>query len=322
MDFRLRQLQCFLVLADTLNFGKASRTLYLSQPTLTFQIKSLEDSLGVKLFERSRQHVSLTDAGFAFREYAANMVATAHAAKERLNCIACRLLLRVCCGPVGQYVVLPALIRALAQSHPEFQLEILEQTTEEQIAGLPEAKIDALLMVPELPIQGARFEPICSEPLVAMVSQQNPLAHKRILSIHDLRGAALIASRPRDCRFHGEFLRKLFAPFGIAPRIVESPQSCSVQFAYVAADEGILLAPRSVTACAFPGIVSLPIKEDLPLVHLGFASMRTNNTIAMKIFRQIALRTAKSLTTEKPVAMPELLAKPALAVIAGRREAR
>ena len=319
MDFRLRQLQCFLVLSDTLNFGKAARALYLSQPTLTFQIKSLEDSLGVKLFERSRQRVSLTDAGFAFRDYAANMVATAHAAKERLNNIACRLLLRVCCGPVGQYVVLPALIRSLAQTHPEFQLEILELTTEQQIAGLPESKVDALLMVPELPIQGMRFEPICSEPLVAMVSRQNPLAQKRALSVYDLKDVGLIASRPRDCRFHREFLHKILAPFGVVPRIVESPQSCSVQFAYVAADEGVLLAPRSVTVHALPGIVSLPIQEDLPLVHLGLSSMRTNNSVAMKIFRQVALDSAKSLTVEKPTAIPEPALRPALSVISGRR---
>ena len=321
MDFRLRQLQCFLVLSDTLNFGRAARALYLSQPTLTFQIKSLEDSLGVKLFERSRQHVSLTDAGFAFRDYAANMVATAHAAKERMNNIASRLLLRVCCGPVGQYVVLPGLIRLLAQTHPEFQLEILELTTEELIAGLPEAKVDALLMIPELPIHGLRFEPICSEPLVAMVSRQNPLAQKRSISVHDLKNVSLIASRPRDCRFHREFLHNLFAPFGIVPRIVESPQSCSVQFAYVAADEGVLLASRSLAACAFPGIVSLPIQEELPMIHMGLSSMRTNNSVAMKIFRQVALDCAKSLMAEKPPVFSEPVFKPALSVITGRREA-
>jgi len=321
LDFRLRQLQCFLVLSETLNFGKAARALYLSQPTLTFQIKSLEDSLGVKLFERNRQRVSLTDAGFAFREFAANMVATANAAKERLNDIACRLLLRVCCGPVGQYVFLPEIIRTLSQSHPEFQLELQELTTEEQLVSLPDGTVDALLMVPELPIPGMRFELIYSEPLVAMVARQNPLAQKRMLSIQDLKDVGLIASRPRDCRFHREFLHRLFQPFGIVPRIVESPQSCSVQFAYVAADEGILLAPRSVAACAFSGVVSLPIKEDLPLVNLGLSSMQTNNSVAMKIFRHIALESAKKLAIEKPSPQRETTAKPALAVIARRREA-
>ncbi|MFP5227861.1 MAG: LysR family transcriptional regulator [Acidobacteriota bacterium] len=295
MDFRLRQLQCFMVLSDTLNYGKAARALYLTQPTLTFQIKSLEVAVGAKLFDRNRQRVSLTDAGFAFRDYAANILATAHAAREHLDGLACRLSLRVCCGPVGTYVVLPTLIRSLARIYPDFQMEIQEMTTEQQITELPETRVDALLMIPELPIPGARFEPIWSEPLVAIVSRQNPLAQNRSVSMRDLEESGIIASRLRDCRFHQPFIRSLFAPFGIEPRIVEAPQSCSVQLAYAAAGEGVLLAPRSVANCAFPNIVPLPIEEELPHMHLGLTSMRTNNTIAMKIFRQVALQCTKEM---------------------------
>src|ERR1700739_1024396 len=58
MDFRLKQLQSFLTLATLLNYGKASQALYVSQPTLTFQIKSLEDALGAKLFEGTRHRVA------------------------------------------------------------------------------------------------------------------------------------------------------------------------------------------------------------------------------------------------------------------------
>lgn len=84
MDFRIRQLQCFLTLSRLLNYGKTARELYMSQPTITFQIKSLEETFGAKLFERDRQQVRLTDAGVAFREYAQSIIDTAHAARERL----------------------------------------------------------------------------------------------------------------------------------------------------------------------------------------------------------------------------------------------
>lgn len=316
MDFRLRQLQCFLVLSDALNYGKAARALYLSQPTLSFQIKSLEESLGVRLFERTRQRVSLTDAGFAFRDYAAKILATAHAAKDHLNHLASRLSLRVYCGPVGQYVVLPALIRALSLVHPEFQLEIVELTTEEQIANLPEAKVDALLMVPQLPIVGMCFDPICSETLIALVSRQSPLAQRRILSIHDLKGVGIIASRRRDCRFHQPFLYSLFAPFGLTPRIVESPQSCSLQFAYVAAGEGVLLAPSSMAACAFPNIVAIPIQEELPRIELGLGSMQVNSSSALRIFRQMTLENAQMLTVA--TSQPQSPVRPTVSAVPGR----
>jgi DNA-binding transcriptional LysR family regulator len=321
LDFRLRQLQCFVVLSDTLNYGKAARALYLSQPTLTFQIKSLEESLGAKLFERNRQRVALTDAGFAFRDYAANMLATAQAAKECLNHLACRLSLRVCCGPVGQHVVLPELIRSLASVYPEFQLELLELTTEEQIVHLPEAKVDALLMVPELPVQGMRFDPICSEPLVALISRHNPLAQRRIISIRDLKDVCIIASRRRDCRFHQVFLHNLFSPFGIVPRIVESPQSCGVQFAYAAADEGVLLVPRPVATCAFPDIVAVAFEEDLPHITLGLCSMQANTSIALKIFRQVTLQKTLNPPSVPLSARIQASGRSSLSVMPAHREA-
>ena len=72
MDFRIRQLQCFLTLAELLHYGRTARALYMSQPTITFQIKSLEEAFGVPLFERNRQQVSLSRAGLEFRPYAQN----------------------------------------------------------------------------------------------------------------------------------------------------------------------------------------------------------------------------------------------------------
>lgn len=321
MDFRLRQLQCFLVLSDTLNYGKAARALFLSQPTLTFQIKSLEESLGVRLFDRSRQHVSLTDAGFAFRNYANNILATAHAAREHLTHLSSRLSLKVACGPVGQFVLLPSVIRALAQTYPEFHLEILELTTEEQIQHLPEGKIDALLVVPELPVPDMRFDAMCREPLVAMVSRQNRLADRKSISIYELKDVGMIASRRRDCRFHQPFLYSLFGQFGMIPRIVESPQSCSVQFAYAAADEGVLLAPRSVAGCSFPDLVSVEIEEELPQLELGLCSMRANSSVALKIFRQVALQSVQAIRQESVAKLPQAPSLSPVSVMQARREA-
>ena len=144
MDFRMRQLQCFLTLSELLNYGKTARALYMSQPTISFQIKSLEEAFGVKLFDRDRQQVRLTDAGYAFREYARTIIDTVDAARECLGNLHKRLRLRVSCGPVGQYVLLPAVIRKLTAEHPEFELEVMELTTEQQMARMTEGNVDAL----------------------------------------------------------------------------------------------------------------------------------------------------------------------------------
>lgn len=325
LDFRIRQLQCFLTLSDLLNYGKTARALYMSQPTITFQIKSLEEAFGVKLFTRDRQQVRLTEAGFAFREYAQSIMDAVDAAQECLSALHTRMRLRISCGPVGQFILLPAVIRALAANYPEFDLEVTELTTEQMMTRLPEGKVDAILMVGSLPVKGMRFDPICQEALVAMVSREGPLASRRSLSVQDLRETPVIASRLKDCRFHQPYLHNLLAPYGITPRIVESPQSCSVQFAYAAAGEGIALSTASMAACAFPHVVALPFAERLPEMQLGLAAMESNDSPAMNVFRQVVMECANAtlIRTGKAsqVTAASALTPAATLALVNRREA-
>jgi DNA-binding transcriptional LysR family regulator len=295
MDFRIRQLQCFLTLSDLLNYNKTARILYMSQPTITSQIKSLEEALGVKLFVRDRRQVRLTDAGAAFREYARTIMDTVHSAYKCLNGLGTRLRLRVGCGPEGQFVLLPRVLRALAARYPEFELEVIELTSERQMTWLPEGKVDALLMISSLPLPRLRFDPICADGLIAMVSKHSPLAKQDSISVESLRETPIIASRMQDCRFHQPFLHALLAPFGITPRIVESSQSCTLQFAYAAAGKGLAIVAQSMAACEFPNLVAKPFREKLANVPLGLVAMGENESKALKIFRTVVMECASAL---------------------------
>lgn len=294
MDFRIRQLQCFLTLSELLNYNKTARVLYMSQPTITFQIKSLEEAVGVKLFLRDRQQVRLTEGGVAFRKYAQSIMDTVHSAHECLYNLHTSMRLRVSCGPVGQFVLLPAVLRELAARYPDFELEVLELTTEQQMVRLPEGAVDALLMVSVLPVPDVRFDPICEESLLAMVSCRSPLAQQESISVESLRNIPIIASRMKDCRFHQPFLHALLAPYGITPHIVESPQSCTVQFAYAAAGEGLAIATQSMEACLFPGVAARPFQQQLPKLQLGLTAMAANDSKALTIFRRIVTECASA----------------------------
>jgi DNA-binding transcriptional LysR family regulator len=147
-------------------------------------------------------------------------------------------------------------------------------------------------MVGSLPVEGLVFDPICREPLIAMVSRQSPLAQKRSISVEDLRHTSIIASRLKDCRYHQPYLHDLLAPFGIIPKILESPQSCSVQLAYAASGEGVAIVSASMGTCEFPHLVALPFVEPLPELQLGLAALETNQSSALKIFREIVLKCA------------------------------
>lgn len=287
MDFRIRQLQCFLTLSDLLNFGQTARALDLSQSTVTCQISSLEESLGAKLFERDRQKVRITNAGFNFRKYARSIVDTVEKARECIGDGYSQRKLRVSCGPFGPFLILPPVVRALAAKHPDFELDLIELTTEQQMAGLADGSVDAVLMVGVLPLPGARFDPICTEPLVAVVSRESPLAALPKISVQHLRHTPLIASQLKDCRFQQASLHVLFAPYGITPRILEAPHSSFGQFAYVLAGKGVAIVPASMNTCAFPGAVFLPFDEPLPPLQLGMVSLDTNEGEAMNLFRDV-----------------------------------
>jgi DNA-binding transcriptional LysR family regulator len=287
LDFRIRQLQCFLTLSDLLNYGKTARVLYASQPTISFQIRSLEEAVGAKLFIRNRQQVRLTDAGVAFREYARSIMDQVHAAHECLSSLHTRL--RVSCGPVGQFILLPAVLRSLAAKYPEFELEVIELNTEQMMAYIQEGKVDALLMVGPLPVSGIRFDPLYEDGLVAVIARNSTLAQESSIPVEVFRETPIIASRLKDCRFHQPFLHSMLAPFGITPKIVESPHSCTVQFAYASAGEGIALTTQLMQSCSFPGVVTRPFKEELPAAQLGFSAMDSNDSKALNIFRRVVL---------------------------------
>ncbi|MGA9672264.1 MAG: LysR substrate-binding domain-containing protein, partial [Terracidiphilus sp.] len=170
--------------------------------------------------------------------------------------------------------------------------------------------VDALLMVSSFPIPGMRFDPLCKESLVAMVSRHSPLARHDTISVQAMREHNIIAAKLKDCRFHQPFLHHLLAPFGITPRIVEAPYSCAVQFAYAAAGEGIAITTASMAACTFPNVVALPFQEELPELQLGLASIQSNESLAFQIFRQVVLRNVKAHLQARNITWPAMRHRP------------
>jgi len=302
MDFRIRQLQCFLTLADLLHYGRTARALYMSQPTITFQIKSLEESFNVKLFERSRQEVSLTPAGLAFRHYAQTIVDTVTSAQRRLADLERRHHLRLSCTELGQEA-LPRILRELALNHSDFDLQLSELNREQQHAALQEERIDAIFMVSDPCIPGVRFDLLRDEPIVLLVPRQSPLASLDTVSVHELRHHNLLASRLEDCAVGQPFLHRILAPHGIVPRIVEAPHSHAAKFAYLAAGAGLLLGTPSM-AQTRPDVVALPIEEHFPIVRLGLVSLKTNQSPALTLFRAVVQGCFRDKKPPTPIPHP------------------
>ena len=112
------QLECFIAVAQHLNFSRASEELKITQPAVSHQIRTLEEELDVKLFKRTSKEVSLTPEGIQFLPDAELILKTALSAKERLGRHEVMIPFEVGCHNHMELRLLPDIFRALAAEFP------------------------------------------------------------------------------------------------------------------------------------------------------------------------------------------------------------
>src|SRR5580765_7451191 len=134
----LRQVRSFLSIAETLHFGRTAELIHLSQPALSHQIRTLEEEVGVRLFERNRRKTTLTAAGSAFRDEAAAALSQLEQAIRRARLAASGKLglLRIgLVSTVGSEIV-PNIVRQFRKSNPEVDFSLSNVLTAEQVQML------------------------------------------------------------------------------------------------------------------------------------------------------------------------------------------
>ena len=149
--FSLRQLQYALAIADALSFRKAAERCRVAQPSLSAQVAQLEAALGVRLFERDRRHVLVTEAGRALLDAARQVLVAA----DDLLDVASRTgdaldgTLRLGVIPTVSPYLLPQMMPALRERHPRLTVVWLEEKTEVLVERLHAGALDGALLALE-----------------------------------------------------------------------------------------------------------------------------------------------------------------------------
>ena len=140
----LRHLKYFVAVAEELHFGRAAERLHIAQPPLSQQIMNLEEELGVKLFDRSRRTIQMTEAGAYFLKEAQHILSHVEEASETARRIYRGQAGRLVVGFVGSVVhtFLPEGLRAFRENFPEVELVLQELNTADQIKSLHAKRID------------------------------------------------------------------------------------------------------------------------------------------------------------------------------------
>lgn len=199
----LRDLKYLVALADYGHFGKAAKACFVSQPSLSIQIKKLETTLGVELLERTSRSVLFTDIGKAIAEQARELLQQAAAiqalAKSAQDPFSGELKLGVI--PTLTSYLLPHLLPQLAKTEnfPKLSIFLSEQPTSELLQNLKQGKLDAALL--SLPLVNEEFmaEPLFEEELCLAVPAKNSLPTRKAIKPSDLKGKSLLLLEEGHC---------------------------------------------------------------------------------------------------------------------------
>ncbi|MGH8843013.1 MAG: LysR family transcriptional regulator [Advenella sp.] len=181
MNLTPRHLHVFVVLADALSFHKAADQLHITQPTLSKLVKTIEEMAGVRLFERSTRHVSLTRDGQALLEIARQTV-TGY--RDGLNNFEQMVRFRnqrvaIAALPTLAATLLPKLITALGKTHPQAKVQVFDVIANEAMQLLYDRKVDIVLAARENTSETLRFTKLFVEPFVLMHRPDNHIGLKK-----------------------------------------------------------------------------------------------------------------------------------------------
>jgi LysR family hydrogen peroxide-inducible transcriptional activator len=191
----IRQLEYLVALADTLNFRRAAERTNATQPTLSEQLKALEDRLGAQLVERGRSRVMLTPLGAQVAAVARRILRDTNEIRELAASGGKELagILRLGLpSTIGPYL-LPLVLPSLHNAYPELKLYIREETPDVLPRALEDGKLDVIITL--LPINGADFRSahLFREPLYLVVGADHPLSGRGAIQRAELKGLDVLA---------------------------------------------------------------------------------------------------------------------------------
>lgn len=197
----LRDLQYLIAVAETNHFGKAAQRCFVSQPTLSGQIKKLEQELGITLFERSNRSVQITPVGD-------NILVHARLIMEQVDAIRQQSLscqdsltgpLKIGAIPTISPYLMPLILKPLQKNYPQMRLILSEEQTETLIQRLHRHEIDAALVATEHPETDFISIPLFKEPFWLAHPQKHPFYNKENITQQDLDNTELLLLSEGHC---------------------------------------------------------------------------------------------------------------------------
>ena len=192
------QIQCFLTVADTLNFARAAEQLHITQPAVTQQIHALEKELGVRLFHRTTHSVRMTEEGMLFLADARQMAAISDRAKKRFARQSADVIetLTIGCMHVQSMLLLSAPLARMKSEHPTLHPQIQMVPFQHIYRFLDEGSLDVVAEFQNHAASSFVYREMLRSPMVCICAEGYPLTAWEELDPEQLRSYPLILPTP------------------------------------------------------------------------------------------------------------------------------
>ncbi len=199
MNFRA--LQYFVKLAELKHFSNAANACFVSQPTLSTQIRKLEEELGVSLVERAPRQIMLTPIGEDIAHRAKHVLRDIEHIKDaaRRSKDPETGTIKLGIFPTLAPYLLPHVIPNIRKQYPELRLQLAEEKTEDILNMLDQGRLDAGLLALPVEEHGMELEILFEEPFVTAMPASHPLTDKKTITLKDLEGEELLLLEEGHC---------------------------------------------------------------------------------------------------------------------------
>ncbi len=300
--FDLRQLRYFVAVAEALSFTQAAQQLHISQPPLSQQIQSLEADLGVRLLDRTKRRVALTEPGRLFLEEARKILSQADAARSLVAEAAAgftghlRLAYTV---SVSFHPALPQTLLRFTEAARGVRVQLSEMYTGAQYNAILAGQIDVGFLR-SIPAGAANsrllnVEVVDHEPLIVAMPTAHRLASRESVRMRDLSRERFVAQPRLLAATLHDRLMGLAAKAEFRPDIRQEAQQVTALLPLVAAGLGLALVPASLRVVQLGGVSFVPLDDPEAHLLLAVASRVDNTSPVLESFLRTVRQSKASL---------------------------
>jgi DNA-binding transcriptional LysR family regulator len=289
-----RDLVYVLAVSEELHFHRAALRVHVSQPSLSKQIRDLEDVLGVRLFDRNKRQVRMTAAGRQFVKEAKKVLFHCSRAVDLAKAAAPPATNGFSVGysPQMNLRVLSAVRELALAQRPPLKLRLISAHTHDQVEHLLEGTIHAGLVTLPVRNESLMVKPLVREPLAVVFPKEHPFANRLEFELAELNGTPVVSMPRQISPSSYDHLHSAFRRLGYRPSITQEVSTQTEALHMVRDGVGIAFMKASALGSDENGIVCRSLRDLSLAEETGIAYRRDNRSEALQELVTLVRRAA------------------------------